>query len=133
LCLAQRAEKRQLQAVGPQAQRRFVLGARVDAHAHRGDLAAAARHARMGQQLGITVGRRLAVEQRILHRHQHGIGQHHHAQQVVALQAAGRVEQHMRHAGWRAQDVARVDGPAGDLRCAGCEALFVALAQPRVR
>ncbi len=70
----------------------------VDAHAHGSDPAAAAGHARVAAQFGITVGRRLAVERRVAHRHQHRVGEHHGAREFETVQRARRVEHQARHA-----------------------------------
>ena len=57
LRLAQRGDERQLQSRGPGREGLGGAGARVEPHAHRGDLAAAARHARQRHQLGVAVRR----------------------------------------------------------------------------
>ena len=67
-------------------------------------------------------------------RHQHRIGQHHHAQQVVALEAAGRVvAPRAGHAPGGARRMLRgsTDQPA--ILGAGHQALLVTLAQPGMR
>jgi hypothetical protein len=48
------------------------------------------------------------------------------------VEAAGRVEHHVGHAGRCAQDVARVNRPAGDLGHVH-QALLVTLSQPGMR
>ena len=66
--------------------------ARVEAHADRCDLAAAARDAWQRHHLGEAFGGRLAIEDRIAHRHQDDVGECDDARQVEAAQATRRVE-----------------------------------------
>ena len=124
LRFTQHAEERHAQARGPFLEHLRGAGAGVEAHADAGDLAAARGHARQGHELGVAVGGRFAVEGRAADRHEDDVGEHDHARQVEAVQAAGGVEHDMGDAGRDAQDVL-VHGPGGDR---GQD--FVALAQP---
>jgi len=114
LRLAQHADEGQLQFVGPLAQHLGRLRARVEPHAHGGDAAAPAGHPRQGHQLGMTLGRRVAVEHRVAHRDQDRIGKHHHPREIETVQAARRIEHDAGDACGRTQGVLRIDGPAHD-------------------
>ena len=129
LRLTQRGDERQLQSRGPGREGLGGAGARVEPHADRGDLAAAARHARQRHQLGVASGGRLAIERRIADGHEDDVGERGHARQVEAVQAARRIEDHEADARRRAQHPLRVDRPADDGRALR-QRLFTAQAQP---
>ena len=92
LRLAQDADERQLDSARPRLEHLGALGARVEAHADRGDLAAAAGDARQRRHLGEAFGGGLAVEDRVAHWHHDDVGEGDDARQVEAAQASGRVE-----------------------------------------
>jgi hypothetical protein len=77
-----------LQRIGPLPQR-DVAPVRESMRIPTAAICSGHSHARVGQQLGVALGGRLAIEQRMAQRHQHRIGQHHHTQQVDPLRPPG--------------------------------------------
>ena len=114
LGFAQYTEKRQLQIVGPVLEDLCGVGARINAHADGCQLATPAGYARQGHEFGMAGGSGLPVKGRTAHRHQDGVGEHHHASQIKAMHAARCVQHDMGDTCGHAQDVLLVDHPGSD-------------------